>query len=98
MKNIQLLLFLFFTIFIISCDMDNARIHNEAFVADTHNDVLLRSLTGRNILSDLPESHSDLPKFKDGGVDLQVFSIWVSPSEFKGRYYDRANMMITQLE
>ena len=98
MKNLQPLLFLFFSIFLISCGLDNARIHNEAFVADTHNDVLLRSLTGRDILTDLPESHSDLPKFRDGGVDLQVFSIWVSPSEFRGRYYDRANMMITQLE
>ena len=98
MKNLQPLLFLFFSIFLISCGLDNARIHNEAFVADTHNDVLLRSLTGRDILTDLPESHSDLPKFRDGGVDLQVFSIWVSPSEFKGRYYDRANIMITQLE
>ena len=98
MKNLQPLFFLFFSIFLISCGLDNARIHNEAFVADTHNDVLLRSLTGRDILTDLPESHSDLPKFKDGGVDLQVFSIYVSPTKFKERYYERANTMITQLE
>ena len=98
MKNLQPLLFLFFSIFLISCGLDNARIHNEAFVVDTHNDVLLRSLTGRDILTDLPESHSDLPKFRDGGVDLQVFSIYVSPTKFKERYYERANTMITQLE
>ncbi|MFL2982905.1 MAG: dipeptidase [Candidatus Neomarinimicrobiota bacterium] len=74
------------------------RIHEDAFVVDTHNDVLLRSLTGRDILTDLPESHSDLPKFERGGVDLQVFSIWISPTEFKGNYYKRANDMISHLE
>jgi len=59
----------------------------------------LRSLTGRDILKDLPESHSDLPKFKKGEVDCQVFSIWVSPQEFsEGEYYNRANQMISQLE
>jgi len=81
-----------------SCNNDIARIHEEAFVADTHNDVLLRSLSGRDILTELPESHSDLPKFERGGVDLQVFSIWVSPTEFKGSYYQRANDMISHLE
>ena len=73
MKNLKPLLFLFLSILLLSCGLDNARIHNEAFVADTHNDVLLRSLTGRDILTDLPESHSDFHKFKDGGVHLQVF-------------------------
>jgi membrane dipeptidase len=92
--------FLFLILFLNqSCEKDVARIHTDAFVVDTHNDVLLRSLTGRNILTDLPESHSDLPKFKMGGVDCQVFSIWVSPQEFsEGEYYNRANQMISQLE
>jgi len=92
--------FLFLILILISsCEKDPTTIHNEAFVVDTHNDVLLRSLTGRDILTDLPESHSDLPKFKKGGMDCQVFSIWVSPFEFKeGQYFDRANQMISQLE
>ncbi len=94
MKNILLI----FIILFISCESDTSQIHESAFVADTHNDVLLRSLTGRDILTDLPESHSDLPKFKKGGVDLQVFSIYVDPTEFKGQYYQQANVMIDQLE
>lgn len=89
-----IILFLFF-----ACEKDFAKIHDEAFVVDTHNDVLLRSLIGRDILKDLPESHSDLTKFKKGGMDCQVFSIWVSPFEFgEGEYYNRANQMISQLE
>ena len=92
--------FLFLILFLNqSCEKNVASIHADAFVVDTHNDVLLRSLTGRDILTDLPESHSDLPKFKNGGVDCQVFSIWVSPQEFReGEYYNRANQMISQLE
>ena len=86
-------------IFLFACEKDFAKIHDEAFVVDTHNDVLLRSLIGRDILKDLPESHSDLTKFKKGGMDCQVFSIWVSPFEFKkDQYYRRANEMISQLE
>ena len=82
----------------ISCELDISDFHKKSFIADTHNDVLLRSMTGKNILSNLSESHSDFEKFDEGGVDLQVFSIWVSPIEFEGEYFDRANNMITHLE
>ena len=82
----------------ISCELDISDFHKKSFIADTHNDVLLRSMTGKNILSNLLESHSDFEKFDEGGVDLQVFSIWVSPTEFEGEYFDRANNMITHLE
>ena len=81
-----------------SCELDISDFHKKSFIADTHNDVLLRSMTGKNILSNLSESHSDFEKFDEGGVDLQVFSIWVSPSEFEGEYFNRANNMITHLE
>ena len=84
--------------FFISCELDISDFHKKSFIADTHNDVLLRSMTGKNILSNLSESHSDFEKFEEGGVDLQVFSIWVSPTEFEGEYFDRANNMITHLE
>ena len=82
----------------ISCELDIPDFHKKSFIADTYNDVLLRSMTGKNILSNLSESHSDFEKFDEGGVDLQVFSIWVSPTEFEGEYFDRANNMITHLE
>ena len=56
-------------------------------------------MMGQDILTELPESHSDLVKFKKGGVDLQVFSVWVSPSKIDPEeYYNYANAMITQLE
>jgi len=100
--NLKQLIFLPIILSIVmfhSCQRDVSKIHENAFVVDTHNDVLLRSMIGQNILTDLSESHSDFPKFESGGVDCQVFSIWVSPFEFKeGEYFNRAIDMISQLE
>ena len=100
MKIKIVFLIIFLVIFIQKMYNKNAdAVHQQAFVADTHNDVLMRSMMGQNILTELPESHSDLVKFKKGGVDLQVFSVWVSPSKIDPEeYYNYANAMITQLE
>ena len=100
MKIKIVLLIIFLVIFIQKTyNKDTDTTHQQAFVADTHNDVLMRSMMGQNILTELPESHSDLVKFKKGGVDLQVFSVWVSPSKIDPEeYYNYANAMITQLE
>ena len=100
MKIKIVFLIIFLVIFIQKTyNKDADAVHQQAFVADTHNDVLMRSMMGRNILTELPESHSDLVKFKNGGVDLQVFSVWVSPSKIDPEeYYNYANAMITQLE
>ena len=87
----------FWSLSIFSCDKSTHDIHLESFVADTHNDVLLRAMEGQNILEYHPESHSDLEKFKLGGVDLQVFSIWVSPDEKEKKYFENANDMINKL-
>ncbi len=57
---------------------DYRAIHEKAIVADSHNDILTacmekkvrmdQSLKGR--------THSDLERFKQGGVDVQIFSVW----------------------
>ena len=90
-------IFIFWSLSIFSCDRSTHDIHLESFVADTHNDVLLRAMEGQNVLKYHPESHSDLEKFKLGGVDLQVFSIWVSPDEKEKKYFENANDMINKL-
>ena len=78
----------------LSCEKSTYDIHREAFVADAHNDILLRAMEGEDILSYHPESHSDIEKFKQGGVDLQVFSIWVSPFDDQKIFFQNANDMI----
>ena len=91
-----LVCFLFLSI---GCDRPTHQIHMDSFVADTHNDILLRAMEGEDILSNHPDAQSDLEKFKLGGVDLQVFSVWVSPNEFEeSEYFQKADNMITKLE
>jgi membrane dipeptidase len=53
-------------------------VHDRAIVADTHNDVLsTATMNGMDIGTDLTgKTHSDLARFKKGGVDVQVFSIF----------------------
>src|SRR5882724_8453294 len=54
-------------------------VHAKAIVVDTHNDVLSDAVIGRglDLSTDLAgKTHSDLGRFKKGGVDVQVFSIF----------------------
>ena len=86
-------------IFLPSCDRSTYEIHMNAFVADAHNNILLKAMDGQNILTYLNHTHSDLEKFKTGGVDLQAFTVWVDPEKFTDKdYFLRADNMISKLE
>ncbi|MGQ0738455.1 MAG: dipeptidase [Bacteroidota bacterium] len=53
------------------------KLHEKAVLADTHNDCLSTlSLEGKDISNRLTEGHSDLYRWKEGGLDLQFFSVW----------------------
>lgn len=54
------------------------KIHNEAVVVDTHNDIISTMLfKGISIEQDLKGiTHSDLSRWKQGGLDVQLFSVW----------------------
>jgi membrane dipeptidase len=54
------------------------KIHRSAIVVDTHNDILLAVMDkGVAFDSDLKgKTHSDLNRWKRGGVDVQFFSVW----------------------
>lgn len=56
-------------------------VHDKAFVIDLHNDVMEKVITGYQLGIRHTTEHSDLPRFKDGGYDAQMFAIWVSPSD-----------------
>lgn len=72
--------------------------HFNSVVADAHNDVLQRILAGEDILKRTTKGHSDLPRFKDGGIDIQVFSIWVPPGNKSKAYFSQANEQIDSIE
>ena len=73
-------------------------IHDSAIVVDTHNDVVQRILNGEDLSIRTTHGHSDLPRWKEGGVDIQVFSIWVPPEKTTVSYYDQANEQIDSVE
>src|SRR5229473_1462654 len=58
------------------------RLHHETIVVDLHNDLMLDVQSGkRDIMRQSPVGHSDLPRFREGGVNVQVFALFVHPSE-----------------
>lgn len=68
-------------------------------MADTHNDVLsTATMRGLDIGSNLSDkTHSDLARFKKGGVDVQVFSIWCDEHFGKDTAFQYANIEIDSL-
>ncbi len=53
------------------------KLHEKAVLVDTHNDCLSTlTLEGKDISNRLTEGHSDLYRWKQGGLDVQFFSIW----------------------
>ena len=53
------------------------KLHYKAVLIDTHNDVLSSAvLDGKDISHRIAEGHSDLDRFREGGVDIQFFSVF----------------------
>src|SRR5690606_5742260 len=70
---------------------DVKRLHNRAIVVDGHNDVLSSAvLEGVDISHRINKGHSDLDRWKDGGLDVQFFSVWTdkTPRNKEGAYKD----------
>lgn len=86
-------------VFSLSCsDSGRREVHFNAFVADTHNDVLMRVMRDEDISIRTKKGHSDIVRLLEGGMDLQVFSIWVNPSVYVPDHaYDYARFMIEKL-
>ncbi|MER3464917.1 MAG: membrane dipeptidase [Chitinophagaceae bacterium] len=74
-------------------------IHNNAIVIDTHNDVLSEVIMkGMNIDVDLTgKAHSDIARFKKGGVDVQIFSVFCDERFGKDAAFKYANIEIDSL-
>jgi membrane dipeptidase len=94
MRTISLLLIL--TIFLRSGD--HKQLHRQAVVIDTHNDVLLRAMEGEDLSVRTTKGHSDFVRLKEGGVDIQFFSVWCGSEYGSGTAFSRANAMIDSLE
>lgn len=89
MRSIILVFLLFSTV--ISSAQSYKKIHRKAVLIDTHNDVLSSGvLDGVDISKRVKEGHSDLVRWKEGGLDVQFFSVWtgITPRTPEGFYHD----------
>ncbi len=91
---------LFIGMYSICFGQSQKKIHQKAVLIDTHNDVLSSAvLDGKNISYKISEGHSDLDRFKEGGLDVQFFSVFTGPNaRNKEGVYKDANEEIDSLE
>lgn len=59
-------------------DRTPEQIHTDALVVDLHSDTPMRMTDGFDISQRDSTGHMDIPRLRDGGVDLQVFACFVS--------------------
>jgi membrane dipeptidase len=74
-------------------------VHEQAVVIDTHNDILSFAIQKKlNIDENLTgKTHSDIARFKKGGIDVQVFSVFCGENLGKGTAFTFANREIDSL-
>src|ERR1700760_1615927 len=94
------LLLLFSSVFTISAYAQNAReIHDKAILVDTHNDVISNELiTKFDLAKRQTTGNFDLVRAKEGGLDVQVFSIWCGEDYGNGTAFNFANREIDSLD
>jgi membrane dipeptidase len=85
MKLKLIVLSILFTHFIYA--QSYKELHAEAIVVDTHNDILMKAVDQGMVFDhDLSgKTHSDLARWKKGGLDVQIFSVY-SDGDAKNSY------------
>lgn len=85
------------SLFITYCGdaQDYKKLHNKSIVVDSHNDILTAAFErnvsfGQNLKG---ITHSDLNRMKEGGIDVQVFSVYcdgmqINPYAYANRQMD----------
>jgi membrane dipeptidase len=80
---------------------DYKKIHEKAIFVDSHNDILTACIE-KNVSMDQNlkgKTQSDLARFKEAGVDVQIFSVWCdgnmqNPYQFANREMDTLDAVI----
>jgi membrane dipeptidase len=70
-------------------------LHYDAIIVDTHNDFIWQVYNkGANFGKRNSFTHTDKFKLKEGGVDVQVYAVWIPMSEVKRSY----NFTVNQID
>jgi membrane dipeptidase len=71
-----------------------AALHRDAIVVDLHSDVILDVASGkRDIAVRGTTGHVDLPRLREGGMDVQVFAMFVHP-RYAGKGFQRVSELL----
>jgi membrane dipeptidase len=75
------------------------KLHFKSILVDTHNDILTEAIDSKVSFDQnlKGKTHSDLTRFKEGGVDVEIFSVWSDGSYGPGKGFNRANQQIDTL-
>lgn len=81
--------------FLLSCGgqvaVDTDTLHRESLVWDCHNDLAYRVLyEGLDIGNRLPGGHVDIPRLREGNVDVQVVALFIQNYLYPGKAADQA--------
>lgn len=76
------------------------KLHKKAVLVDTHNDVLYAAtMKGMDFSGNLKgKTHSDIARFKEGSVDIQMFSVFCDERYGNGTAFAFANQEIDSLQ
>ncbi len=98
MRRLISILILFLSVQAIS--QSAKTVHFKATLVDTHNDVLSSAgLEGKDISHRINYGQSDLDRWKEGGLNVQFFSVWTDKtSRNKEGFFKDANQEIDTLE
>jgi membrane dipeptidase len=82
-------------------ERDYLAVHNKAIVADLHSDTAMRMRDGFDFSTRDTTGHMDLPRLKEGGVDLQVFACFVgndlAPAECRPYVDEMLDSLLAQI-
>jgi len=81
-----------FAIAVCASAQSTKKLHNKSIVIDAHNDILTSAVED-GVLVDgnlKGKTHADLQRFKEGGVDVQIFSVWCDGTFGKDQAFARA--------
>jgi len=96
----SLCMFLFLIINITSFCQDKVdKLHKEALVWDCHNDLVYRVLYEKLDIGDrLPAGHVDIPRLKEGHVDVQIVALFVQNFLYPDKCAQQAFQLIEAMK
>ena len=67
--------------------IDYLKLHFDALLVDTHNDFIWKVFDKGAVFGQKNDfTQSDLPRFNAGGVDVQIFAVWIPMNKVKKSY------------